>query len=509
MNPVKRLASMEKILVISVFVVASCGLAYELVAGALASYLLGDSIFQFSSIIGTYLCAMGVGSHLSRYVKERVAERFIEIELVVGIIGGFSACILFLSFSWGGHFRPLLYSLVFMVGMLVGLEIPLVMRMLNERKTDFPTMVSTVLTFDYLGGLAVSLLFPLVLAPKLGLMKSAMLFGLMNVAVAAVTLKFLLPEIPPQRRRRLKTRAAIATMALIAGFAFSDTLSDRAERGMYADQIIAAKSSAYQRVVVTRWNDDTRLHLNGNLQFSSRDEARYHEALVHPAMAALPHPKSVLILGGGDGMAAREALKYKSVENIVLVDLDSAVTSMFKENKDLATLNDGSLSSPRLSVVNEDAAKWLEKNTGSFDLVIADFPDPSNFSVGKLYSSSFYRLVKKSMAENGLLVVQSTSPYFARRSFWIIDATLSDAGFDTWPYHVTVPSFGEWGFVIAGKNFSMPKSVPVQTKFVTPAVMRSMFEFPPDMERLPSEPNRLDSQTLVRTFGEDWGRVSR
>jgi spermidine synthase len=273
--------------------------------------------------------------------------------------------------------------------------------------------------------------------------------------------------------------------------------------------VIYAQSTPYQRIVVTRWKDDLRLWLNGNLQFSSRDEQRYHEALVHPGLASLPWAKRVLILGGGDGMAAREVLKYPNVQSVTLVDLDQGMTDLFSTSEELTRLNQGSLTNPRLKVVNSDAGKWLEDTNEIFDFVIADFPDPSNYSLGKLYTVSFYRLLKRHLAENGLAVVQSTSPYHGRHAFWSVDASLREAGFHTWPYHALVPSFGEWGFILAGKDFRMPEKIPVATTFLTPEVMQSLFLFPPDMARIEVEPNRLNNQPLVRYFEEDWAGVIR
>ncbi|HEY0634743.1 MAG TPA: polyamine aminopropyltransferase, partial [Gammaproteobacteria bacterium] len=380
---------MNKIVIFSVFVVASCGLAYELIAGALASYLLGDSILQFSSIIGAYLCAMGIGSHLSRYVKERVAEKFVDIEIAVGLIGGTAAALLFMAYAWSQSFRPLLYAQVGLLGILVGMEIPFVMRLLNERKATFSELVANVLTFDYLGALAVSLLFPLVLAPKLGLIRTGFLFGMMNVAVALMTIHVFRDEAGFAARGRWLRGIAVLVL-LVVGFHLSDRLTGWVEKDIFGDEVIHAQSTPYQRIVVTRWQDDLRLWLNGNLQFSSRDEQRYHEALVHPGLASLPWAHRVLILGGGDGMAAREVLKYPHIESVTLVDLDQGITELFSHSADLARLNNGSLTNPRLRVINTDAAKWLEQSREMFDLVVVDFPDPSNYSLGKLYSVSFY-----------------------------------------------------------------------------------------------------------------------
>ncbi|BCL76581.1 polyamine aminopropyltransferase 1 [Jeongeupia sp. HS-3] len=501
---------MDRLLILSVFVVASCGLAYELIAGALASYLLGDSILQFSSIIGAYLFAMGIGSHLSQYVKDDdTLARFIDIELLVGLIGGVAATVLFLVFSWlATPFRTVLYALVVIIGILVGMEIPLVMRVLNQRQAEFRELVSRVLTFDYLGALAVSLLFPLVLAPKLGLARTGFLFGICNVAVAIWTAHHFRHALPGYRAQL--SRALVVLALLIGGFFAADHLVQWSEKGIFGDDIIHAETTPYQRLVVTRWHDDLRLHINGNLQFSSRDEHRYHEALVHPVMATLPWARRVLVLGGGDGLAARELLKYPQIESVTLVDLDPAMTKLFSTAPALTALNQGSLKDKRVHVVNDDAGRWLEQNDEVFDAVIIDFPDPSNFALGKLYSVPMYRLLKRHVAESGLVVVQSTSPYFAPQSFWSINATLKEAGFNnTWPYHTYVPSFGEWGFIIAGARYTPPTAIPVPTRYLDAGAIKLMFDFPPDMQPSKVEPNRLNTQSLVHYFEQDWRNVQR
>ena len=520
---------MRHALLFSVFVVASCGLAYELIAAALSSYVLGDSITQFSTVIGTYLFAMGIGSWLSRYIERGLAIRFVQIEILVGVIGGFSAVILFLVFAHlAGPFRLVLYGLVFVTGVLVGLEIPLIMRILRH-ELAFKEVVSQVLTFDYLGALAVSVAFPLLLAPHLGLMRTSLMFGVFNVLVALWAIKLFgraaevpaaasgaPPEqrvstaLPPRAAAFLRTQAGIALLLLTAGFFSADKLTALAEESIYADRIIYAESTPYQRIVVTRWRDDIRLHLNGNLQFSSRDEYRYHDALVHPALATLPGAKRVLILGGGDGMAAREVLRYPQIESITLVDLDPRMTTLFNTAPMLTALNANALSSPKVKIINQDALLWLENHPDMFDLILIDFPDPSNFALGKLYSTAFYRMLEKHLATTGLAVIQSTSPYYARKSFWCIVATIEDTGLTTAPYHAYVPSFGEWGYIIAGRgNFSPPARFPVAPRAFDVQSVKGLFDFSPDMARLPVEVNRLNNQVLVRYFEEEWKRVIR
>ncbi|MDE1544871.1 polyamine aminopropyltransferase [Dechloromonas agitata] len=499
---------MRHALLFSVFVIASCGLAYELIAGALSSYLLGDSVMQFSTVIGTYLFAMGAGSWLSKYITRDLIGRFIQIELMVGLLGGFSAVGLFMVFIWlSAPFKLVLYLVVFGVGVLVGLEIPLVMRIL-KRELAFKDLVSQVLTFDYLGALAVSILFPLILAPYLGMVRTGLLFGLLNVAVALWAVHLFREQLPARRSLLLQSWTVFGV--LTAGFAGAGQLTSLAETHLYADEIVHAESTPYQRIVVTRWRDDLRLFLNGNLQFSSHDEYRYHEALVHPGLAALPGAQRVLVLGGGDGLAVREILKYPQVESITLVDLDPAMTNLFSTAPALVALNQGALGSERVKVVNADALQWLEESRDYFDFIVIDFPDPSNFALGKLYSAAFYRLIEKRLSANGLLVVQSTSPLYARQSFWCVVTTLESVGFKTAPYHAQVPSFGEWGYIIAGRQAFTPATIDAtKTRYLTPETLPGLFAFPADMGRVPAEINQLNNQVLVRYFEGEWRKVIR
>ena len=414
----------EVALLASVFVVAACGLVYELAAGALASYLLGDSVLQFSTVIGAYLFAMGIGSWLSRHIERQLVANFLRIELLVGLIGGLMPAALFVAHSLlpvsaVAPFRTLLYGLVLAVGILVGLEIPLVMRLLKRHFSEryaLKDLVSQVLTFDYLGALAVSVAFPLLLVPQLGLVRTGVVFGLLNVAVAVWALWLFRAELRAWRAHALACAAVLA--ALGAALLGADRLTTWAEDRFYGDRIVFSQSSPYQRVVVTSGSAGVRLFLNGNLQFHSRDEYRYHEALVHPAMAAHGAPKRVLVLGGGDGMAVREVLKHPAVEHITLVELDPAMTRLFSTEPLLTALNGEALKSPKLTIVNDDAFGWLDRHDELFDVIVVDFPDPSNHAIGKLYSTSFYALMARHLAASGYAVVQTTSPLIARKSFW-------------------------------------------------------------------------------------------
>ena len=505
-----RVRPAEVALLVSVFVVAACGLVYELAAGALASYLLGDSILQFSTVIGAYLFAMGIGSYLSRFFERQLVAHFLRIELLVGLVGGLMPVALFsLQTVAPSSFRVALYGLVLLVGTLVGLEIPLVMRILKRHFREryaLKDLVSQVLTFDYLGALAVSVAFPLVLVPSLGIVRTGALFGLMNAAVAVWALWLFRAEL-----RGLRWHVAwcgVVVAALCAVMWGADRISTWAEDRFYADRIIYSESSRYQRVVVTSSQAGVRLFLNGNLQFHSRDEYRYHEALVHPAMAAHGAPRRVLVLGGGDGMAVREVLRYPGVEQVTLVELDPHMTRLFAEQPLLRSLNGDALRSPRLTIVNHDAFAWLEQNPGVFDVIVVDFPDPTNFSIGKLYTTSFYTLIDQHLAASGYAVVQTTSPLIARKSYWTVAQTIEAAGLGVTPYHAHVPSFGEWGFILASRRpWRMPDALPAGLRFLTLEGLPALFQFPPDMARVPADVNRLSNQVLVQTFEAEWGRV--
>lgn len=541
---------------VSVFVVAACGLVYELCAGALASYLLGDSVLQFSTVIGAYLFAMGIGSYLSRFLERQLIAHFLRIELLVALAGGALPAILFAAHAaLPGSFRLVLYALVVLVGILVGLEIPLVMRIL-KRNVALKEVVSQVLTFDYLGALAVSVAFPLVLVPSLGLVRTGLLFGLMNAAVAVWALWLFRHELRQFRAHALA--CALTLAALLVGMAGADHITTWAEDKLYQDRVVIAQTTPYQRIVLTHAPGEGRvgyrLFLNGNLQFAQRDEYRYHEALVHPVMAAFAPPsaspnlnpsarpitegagtvaagpRKVAVLGGGDGMAVREILKYPSVESVTLVELDPAMTTLFRDTPELVALNQGALRSPKVHVLNTDAFSWLQSTDEVFDVIVVDFPDPTNFAIGKLYTSAFYALLDQHLSASGYAVIQTTSPLVARKSFWTVVHTIESVGLTATPYHAHVPSFGEWGYIIASRRpWRLPGQVPGQVpgqergqtrggelatlpsglRFLNAHTLAAMFDFPQDMDAVPTEVNRLSNQVLVTTYEEEWGRVTK
>jgi len=492
------------LLFLNVLIVATCGLIYELLAGTLASYVLGDSVTQFSLIIGIYLFAMGVGSWLSRFIEKGLARRFVDVELAVAVLGGFSAPLLFLSFARVSYFYAVLYFIVFAIGVFVGLEIPLLLRILKDQ-VEFKDLISRVLAFDYIGALLASILFPILFVPKLGLVRTSLIFGMLN-ALVALWGTWLMRPLIKGRITGLRVRSAIVLALLLVAFVKANTLTSLAEDEMFADEIVYAKDTPYQRIVITRGRAGFQLFLNGNLQFSSTDEYRYHEALVHPAMLLSNNPRRVLVLGGGDGLALREILKYASVEHVTLVDLDPNMTQLSSRFPLLADLNKGSFNDPRVQVINQDAFIWLERTTDQpYDAAIVDFPDPNSFALGKLYTTRFYRLLRNRMTATAGVSVQATSPMFARNSYWCIVRTLEAAGFVVKPYYTAVPSFGLWGFALASSSpFEIPTKPPDGLRFLDEQTLAAMFRLSKDIEPVPVEINRLDNQALVRYYEGEW-----
>lgn len=498
------------VLLVAVFAIATCGLAYELVAGAVSTYLLGDAVTQYSLVIGVFLSAMGLGSWLAKLIRRRLLAAFVEIQIWIGLVGGTSSISMFAVNAFAEPwFGPFFYTLCAVIGTLVGLEIPLLVRVLRGAQ-GFSAAVSNVLALDYLGALATSLLFPFVALPLLGLSRASVAFGIMNLAVAAVGLALL---DPPRLGRAL--RLAAVSVVLVAGFAGSGRLVGFLEDLLYQDDVVLVEQTRYQRIVLTRWRDDVRLYLDGHLQFSSIDEARYHEVLVHPAMAAAGDRRHVLILGGGDGLAAREVLKHPRVEAVRLVDIDPAMTSLARHRPLLARLNEGALDDPRVEIVHRDAFEFLEEDRSFYDVVVADLPDPSSPALARLYSRELYALAARRLAETGVIVTQATSPFFAREAFSTIVATVAGAVDEVGggplqpvPFHVHVPSFGEWGFVLAARHRVDPAAlrVPVPTRYLTDELLPGLFVFGKDERPLPADVNRLDRPILATLYERGWGR---
>ncbi|MDR7301643.1 polyamine aminopropyltransferase [Haloactinomyces albus] len=487
---------------VAVFICAACGLVYELALVALGSYLIGDTVGQASIVLSLMVFAMGIGALAAKPLQRWAATAFAIVEILLALLGGLSVLGLYAAFAWLSLYMPALIATTLVLGTLIGAEIPLLMVLLQRiRQQEAGSAVADLFAADYVGALIGGLAFPFLLLPWFGQIQGALLVGMLNAAAG-------LGLVITVYRRELTKRATLLLVvaALLAGgtlggaYAFADTFEMTARQALYSDPVVHAQRTQYQEVVLTRstslsGRSDTRLFLNGDLQFSSVDEHRYHEALVHPAMAG-EHSR-VLILGGGDGLALREVLRYPDVEQVTLVEMDPAVLELARTDPRLTTLNKHAFEDPRVTAIAADAFSWLRDNEQRYDVVLVDMPDPDSTATAKLYSAEFYALLRHAMADGARVTVQSGSPYFAPKAFWCIETTMRRSGLATVPYSVSVPSFGQWGFQLARKGTSppalrLPTNAP-PLRSLDPATLRAATIFPPDRDRIPG----LEVSTLM------------
>ncbi len=488
------------------FVVAIASIVYELIIGGISSYLLGNSVYQFSITIGLFMTSMGLGSFFSKYIDEDLIMKFMLIEIALALIGGTCGFILFYSYAVMDIYVPVMFLLIVVIGTLTGFELPLITRIIGDYK-QLKDALANATAADYIGGLIGSVAFPILLLPRLGFIQTSYVVGILNILIA--TYLYLKYRDRSKNTKFISVVISVVLIVLLTGFFTVDDTEAYLERKLYRDKVVLSSQSEYQKIVITEDKDDVRLFLNGNIQFSSKDEYRYHEALVHPALSLIDGVKKVLILGGGDGLAVREVLKYSGIQRIDLVDLDKAVTDIAKNSNYLLKYNQDSLSDRRVNITNQDAYQFLENNKEKYDIIIVDLPDPNNESLNKLYTVAFYRLIYGHLNSQGVIVAQSTSPYFAAECFWIIHNTIKEAGFNTKPYHVYIPSFGDWGFNIGTKGFTYRPDdikIKVSTKFLTDDQLGNLFVFGKDILKQKTDNiNTLIRPILIRAYYNAWG----
>ncbi|MFI6868317.1 polyamine aminopropyltransferase [Nocardia sp. NPDC050406] len=498
-------------LLLTVFVCAACGLVYELALVTLGSFLIGDTVVQASIVLSVMIFAMGVGALIAKPLQRWAAPAFAAIELILATVGGFSVIVLYSAFAWLKVYTAALVIVAFVIGLLVGAEIPLLMVLLQRiRRQAAGSAVADLFAADYIGALLGGLAFPFLLLPAFGQVRGALVVGAVN-AVAGLVLVFTVfrRDIQPLARGFLTVAAVAVAVALGASYVYADSFEATAEQALFANPIVHSEETPYQKIVITQAaspfrTQDTRLYLNGDLQFSSMDEYRYHEALVHPALAG--KRRTVLVLGGGDGLALREILTYPDVEAVTLVELDPAMTRLAQTFEPLRELNRSAFADPRVRTVNADAFGWLRDCRCQFDAVIVDFPDPDQTSIAKLYSRELYGLIARALEPGGSAVIQSGSPFFARHSFWCIDATVRSAGLRTLPYHVNVPSFGDWGFILATRDAEPRLTLAPQARprSLDDATLAAATAFPPDRRASGEEVSTLLHPTILDYHRKEW-----
>ena len=436
----------------AIFATGFAGIVAEYILSTLATYFIGNSIFQWTMIVSLMLFCMGLGSRLSKLITSNLIRNFLILEACLSILVAFSSVLVYTLAAVSQYYGIVIYSLSMVIGLLIGLEIPLVVR-INKEYEDLKSNISSILEKDYYGSLVGGVFFAFIGLPILGLSYTPFVLGIINFLVAIIVLYRFKDKIKSTQLLRLKSGLAIVFTVLITGIIFTQPIIQWGEQKKYKDKVVYSEQTKYQQIVLTEWKNDHWLYLNGNLQFCSIDEKMYHEPLVHPIMQLHPNAQRILILGGGDGCAVRELLKYPSVEKIDMVDLDPKMTDLGTDHPVLIDINQGSMHSEKLNIYNKDAYIHLEQNTTDFyDVIIADLPDPRNIELGRLYSHEFYSICYRKLRKNGLIITQAGSPYFATDAYNCIDITMQSAGFTTTKLHNQIISMGEWGWILGTKN---------------------------------------------------------
>ncbi|MCH8012148.1 MAG: polyamine aminopropyltransferase [Candidatus Marinimicrobia bacterium] len=444
----------SNILKYALFATGLSGIVAEYILATLATYFLGNSVFQWTMIISIMLFSMGMGSRISKYFEVQLLKNFLLIEFSLSILTSFSAISVYYLSVFSSATGFFIYLLAIMIGILIGMEIPLVIR-LNDTFEELKVNIATVMEKDYYGSFVGGLFFAFVGLPYLGLAYTPFILGSINFIVAVAVFLKLRKPFQIQGSSLISGMAFGISILLVAGFIYSKPIILYGEQVKYKDKIVYSEQSRYQKIVITQWKNNYWLFIDGNQQLSTLDEWLYHEPLVHPVMQLSELPHSVLILGGGDGCAVREVLKYREVQQITVVDIDPAMTTLGQTHPILTEVNQNALNHPKVNIVNRDAYQFLNDSQDYFDIIIADLPDPKTVELGRLYSLEFYQLCYRLLRPRGLIVTQAGSPYYATQAFQCIEKTMTAAGFQTLPLHNQVLTMGEWGWVLGSK--SIPK----------------------------------------------------
>lgn len=431
----------------ALFATGFSGIVSEYVLATLASYFLGDSIVQWALVISLMLFFMGIGARITRQIEKNVFAWLVGTEFLLSIIVSMSALLTYAFAAYSDFTGLLIYSISALTGCLIGMELPLAIR-LNDQFEVLQVNVSNILEKDYYGSLVGGVFFVFVGLPFFGLAYTPIALGLVNLLVGIALLN-VFPAFGKWGKMGWNVLAFALVVFISASFAFADNVIQYGEQKNYSDKIVYQDQTPYQKIVITQWKNDFWLYLNQNLQFSTLDEPLYHEVLVHPVMQLHPHPTHVAVLGGGDGCAVRELLKYESIQDVRLVDLDPAMIELAMRHDVLVRQNDSSFYSSKVHVTNDDAYHFMDTSRALYDVIILDLPDPRTVELSRMYSYEFYSICKRQLRPGGVLITQAGSPYFAPTSYKCIQNTLDKAGFSTLPIHNNILTMGEWGWVIA------------------------------------------------------------
>ena len=514
------------LLAFCMFSTGASGLVSEYLLATITTYILGNSIEQFSLVIASMMLMMGVSGFVQSKMTDRnLLQKFITVEVLMALLGGFAPLAIYASYGYLEHYFTIVhYGFVLSIGFLIGFEIPLVMRIIEKQNIPLKTNLTIVYAMDYVGAFVGALIWVNYLLKNFPLSEISFIVAGFNFIVAAITIVYFLYVKVIDRPVMQLLVLLLTAVALLFGWANNRDFSALLEQKFYDDPIVYKKTTRYQHLVMTHNSkiDDTRLYINGNTQFSSLDEERYHDFLVHPVMTIAPSINHVLVLGGGDGLALREIIKYAEIESVTLVDLDPEMINIATNNQILTGLNNHSFQHAKVNVAaintyiagskqaiymreaghktgepewvasvdvfNIDADQFLKKQPKQkWDAVVIDLPDPSSIELSKLYSKQFYQSLRRYLTADAYVAIQSTSPYHAKEAYLSIGETLKAAGFRVLPYRQNIPSFGDWGYYLAWIGARSSEAVKLQlssltgfkveTDFITPELLAASFAF--------------------------------
>jgi len=499
----------SRILKLALFATGLSGIVAEYILSTLATYFLGDSVFQWTMILSIMLFAMGVGSRISTKFNTKILEKFLIAEFCLTLLTSTAALSTYFFMGVTEHIGIIIYAYCISIGLLIGMEIPLVTR-INEENEDLRTNIAGVMENDYYGSLLGGLFFVFVGLPYLGLTHTPFILGGINFLVAILLFIRLRKHI--SKTYRIAFSAVIPTLLIVISFLSynADEIVLYGEQKRYNDKVVFSKQTRYQKITITQWKEHFWLYLNSSKQLCTFDEWLYHEPLVHPVMQLTKDHRNVLILGAGDGCAIREVLKYEGVEQITLVDIDPEMTKIGMTNSIFIEMNDSSYYDPRVKVINQDAFQFLENTEDFYDVMILDFPDPKSIDINRVYTREFYNLCNRKLRPMGHIITQAVSPYYTTKAFRSIEKTLGASGFNTLPIHNHVYSFGEWGWVIGSKHLdktTMKSNLlemdfqDLDVQWITNESMNLMTSFGKDLRNADSvEVNTIHNPVLYRYY---------
>jgi spermidine synthase len=536
-------------------VLAACGLIYEYLLSHYAGRVIGAMDSAIYTMIGIMIVAMGIGAFLAKWIKDPFTG-FTCLELLVGFFGGTSILIIasIISISYtlpqelqaiyglhpsittdGGiiqilqkfvYFTPFICG--FVLGVLIGMEIPLIARIREiMHGQHLAHNTGTIYGADYIGaGIGAAIWVTICL--KQPIIVSAIGTASINTLMGLVFLY--------HYRSHIKKAGilwglhfALIVLLIVLSF-FGIKITNGMNSSFFKDSVAYTKVTPYQHITLTKRNAGKgvqtvySLYLNGRLQFSSNDEAIYHSYLIYPALLSSARQEHILVIGGGDGMAVRDILKWNP-KTVTLIDLDRDMTNLFSGkdnavpkhiNKALLALNKNALLDQRVNIINADAFIEVESMISKqkrFDTIIVDLPDPSHPDLNKLYSNYFYLRLKELLQGDGAIAIQSTSPYHAKKAFLSVGKTLADAGFNTQQYHANVPTFGEWGWTIGtvhGRNIldriNAVETLPVADQWISKEQLLAAFVFSPNFYQNIGDinVNELGSYQIYHYHHEAW-----